>query len=136
MKTLTLPVLLFVITLNITYAQNIAAKDLNCKDSFELIQKYKGDSNFVLLDLRPENMFKDEHIEGAIFFDVFSDKFNDWAKTLNKEKVYFLYCTIGHRSKIALDKMKEMGFKTLYNLEKGIKEWKSEGYKTSKDIVK
>lgn len=115
-------------------AQDKTVKDLSCKESFELIQKHKGDTNFVIVDLSPEKTYKDEHIENAIFFDVLPDKYEKWAKGLNKNKTYLLYCTVGKRSRIGFDKMKSMNFKYLYHLSGGLRIWKKEGYATSKTI--
>ncbi len=61
-------------------------------------------------------MYDEEHIENSIYYDVFSEDFENWVSKLNKDKVYLLYCTIGHISGIALDKMKQMDFKNLYHL--------------------
>ncbi|HJX72503.1 MAG TPA: rhodanese-like domain-containing protein [Bacteroidales bacterium] len=73
------------------------------------------------------------HIENSIYHDVFSEDFEDWLSQLNKEKIYLLYCNVGHRSGIALNKMKEMGFKNLYHLYEGIREWIKQGFKTAKN---
>jgi len=55
-------------------------------------------------------MFSKEHIEGAIYHDVFAADIDEWLQSLDKTKTYLIYCTIGHRSGIAFNKMKEMGF--------------------------
>ena len=114
------------------YAQENRYIELTCREAIEIIQLHIDDPNFVIVDLRPEKMYNDEHIQGAIFFDVFSDQFNSWANSLDKNKTYLLYCTIGHRSKIGFEKMKSMGFKYLYHMYEGIKAWTSQGYKTVK----
>jgi rhodanese-related sulfurtransferase len=75
-------------------------------------------------------MFEVEHIEDAIYYDVFSEDFNNWVSLLNKNKTYLLYCTVGNRSGIALNRMKQMGFNNLYHLFEGIKEWKKQGFVT------
>ena len=77
-------------------------------------------------------MYQEEHIENSIYCDVFSAEFDGWVNGLNKDKIYLLYCNAGKRSKVALEKMKEIGFKNLYHLYEGIRIWKSQGYTTSK----
>ena len=113
-------------------AQNNEAENITCEQAFELIQEYLDDPDFVILDLRPESMHNAEHIENSIFYDVFSDDFEKWIDKFDKEKTYLLYCTKGHRSGIALEKMKKMGFTNLYHLYQGIVGWKEQGYETVK----
>ena len=121
-----------VVSFNVTESQNLITKDVTCHEAFEIIQLHLDDPDFVIIDLRPENMYNDEHIAGAIYFDVFSDQFESWINKMDRDKTYLLYCSIGKRSKMGFDKMKSMGFEHLYNMDKGIKAWKSEGYKTVK----
>lgn len=116
----------------VIYAQENGYRELTCREAFEIIQLHINDPDFVIVDLRPEKMYNDEHIQGAVFFDVFSGQFNDWVNSLNKNKTYLLYCTIGKRSRIGFDKMKSMGFKHLYHMYEGINAWASQGYKTVK----
>ena len=127
-----LSLVLIVVTINITKAQNDVIKGVTCHEAFELIQLHLDDPNFVIIDLRPEKMYMDEHIQDAIYYDVFSKQFDAWANNLDKNKTYLLYCTIGKRSKIAFDKMKSMGFKHLYHMSEGIKTWAGGSYKTVK----
>ena len=124
----------FVITFSIvlTYAQGNNYIELTCREAFEIIQRHIDDPNFEIIDLRPEKMYNDEHIPSAIFFDVFSDQFNNWVNSLDKDKTFLLYCSIGKRSRIGFDKMKSIGFKHLYHMYEGIKTWTSQGYKTVK----
>ena len=106
-------------------------ENITCKDASDLIQKRSKDNSFIILDLRPEGMFKKEHIRNAIFRDVFEEGFQDWLDELDKHKTYLLYCNVGYRSGIAMEKMKQAGFKHLYHLEKGIREWKNQGFPTT-----
>jgi rhodanese-related sulfurtransferase len=115
------------IALSCSLAQYEGPENITCKEAPELIQKLEKDSSFVILDLRPESMFKEGHLENAKFHDVFADDFENWLKDLDKNQTYLLYCNRGHRSGIAMEKMKEMGFKNLYHLYEGIREWKKQG---------
>ncbi len=126
-------VISFLLTvLNFSMAQNTNTENITCQQAYDLIQKHSNDTNFIIIDLRPENMYNEEHIENSIYYDVFSEEFDSWVSKLDKGKVYLLYCTIGHRSGIALDKMKQMGFRNLYHLYEGIREWKKQGFITVK----
>ena len=103
-------------------------KDVTCQQALEIIQKHHQDKNFVIIDFRTEEMFAQSHINGAICYDVFSKDIDDWLKTLDKNKSYLIYCTIGHRSGIALAKMKEMGFVNILHMHEGLGRWKTLGY--------
>lgn len=118
-----------------TFAQDSESENLTCPEAFAIIQKLKNDTNFIILDLRTQAMYDEEHIENAIVRDVFSGGFDTWVSKLNKEKIYLLYCTRGHRSSIALEKMRQMGFKNLYHLYQGIIEWKKQGFQTIKKLL-
>jgi rhodanese-related sulfurtransferase len=120
------------IVLNFSIAQNNEIENITCLQAVDLIQKFRNDTNFIIIDLRPENMYNEEHIENSIYYDVFSENFENWVNELNKDKVYLLYCNAGHRSGIALNKMKQLGFRNLYHLYEGLQEWKRQGFITIK----
>ena len=90
MKTVAISICLVFCVFNISISRDIVSKDLTCKQSFDLIEKHRDDTNVTIIDLRPEYMYRMEHIENAIFFDVYSDRFDSWANALDKEKIYLL----------------------------------------------
>lgn len=104
-------------------------ENISCEQASVILQKYKNDGNFVIIDFRPLEKFKTAHIAGAIYYDVFLPEVDRWLDKLDKSKTYFIYCTIGHRSSIALGKMKKLNFKKVYHLFEGIRKWQELGYK-------
>lgn len=125
-----LPMTLIVLLPCFVEAQDIFYKDVTCREAAELIQMKSDESDFCIVDLRPEKMYNEDHIAGAIFIDVFSKDFDNWMTEQDKNKTYLLYCTSGKRSKTAFDKMKEAGFRHLYHMNEGIRTWIEKGYKT------
>ena len=111
-------------------AEEPRKEDISCKQAWELIQKHKADTNFVIVDFRPKEIFDEAHIEDAIYFDVFDKGIDEWLKGLDKNRTYLIYCTIGFRSGIGLEKMKKLGFKNIYHMYQGLERWQEEGYKT------
>ncbi len=105
-------------------------QNVSCQQARDLIRGHQGDSNFVILDFRTKEMFDQAHIEGAIVHDAFSPDIDTWLESLDKNKVYLIYCTLGHRSGIALDKMKGMKFKNILHMHEGLAQWKKLGYET------
>jgi len=105
-------------------------RDVTCQQALDLIRRHAADSAFVILDFRTLEMFDRGHLPGAICYDVFADGIDDWLKTLDSGKTYLIYCTVGHRSGIALDKMKQLGFRKIYHMVEGLKQWNALGYET------
>ena len=97
------------------------------KDAFELIQKNKGNSNFVILDIRTPEEFRDGHIEGAVNVDFRSENFGREIDRLDRNKTYFVYCRTGNRSYDALNLMGPIGFRSIVRLAGDINGWKSAG---------
>jgi len=123
-KTLFIILLLF----NIGCSQETAKEDISCKQAWDLIQKYKADSNFVIIDFRPKEKYDYAHIDGAIYYDVFLPDVDGWIQSQDTSKTYLIYCTIGHRSRIGLNKMKELNFQNLYHIHEGLRKWQAEGF--------
>jgi rhodanese-related sulfurtransferase len=105
-------------------------ENISCEQAREVIQDRRRDPNFVILDFRTKEMFEAAHIEGAVVHDVFSPDIDAWLESQDKNKVYLIYCTLGHRSGIALEKMKEMAFVNILHMHEGISRWRQLGYET------
>lgn len=129
MKNLFTFILIFAIVSNMS-SQEPVTRDITCSQALNLIQSFGCDTGFVIIDLRPQLMYDEGHIENAISYDVYSDQFESWIEELDKNNHYLLYCNIGQRSRIGMEKMEALGFKNLYHLYEGLVKWKSEGYST------
>ena len=85
-----------------------------------------------LVDVRTPEEFNEGHLGNAINIDVTADDFDAKVVGLDKEKPVMVYCKSGGRSAKASARLKELGFKTITDLEGGITNWKSE----NKPVVK
>lgn len=81
----------------------------------------------TLIDVRTPGEFAAGHIAGARNVDVEGPDFAQQIGTLDKNAHYAVYCRSGHRSRIALDKMRQAGFGDMTGLEGGISAWVSAG---------
>ncbi len=99
------------------------------KQAQQLIQKEKDNSNFAIIDIRTPTEFESGHIENASLIDYYSKNFLKKMQKLDKNKIYLIYCRSSNRSTKALSLIKDMGFKSLYNMGKGINGWTENGYK-------
>ena len=106
-------------------------ENITSQEAFSLIQDNKDNPNFVIIDVRTPKEFAQEHIENAINIDYNSETFRDELDRLDKDNTYLIYCRSGARSGKALDMMKELNFREVYNLG-GIIDWKAEGLPTVK----
>jgi rhodanese-related sulfurtransferase len=98
--------------------------------AFDLIEDNRDNPNFVIIDVRGAGSFAAEHIENAINIDSSAEDFNAQLETLDKTKVYLVYCAIGQRSAAAGETMAGLGFIEVYIIDGGIEQWKAAGLPT------
>ena len=107
-------------------------EDITPQEAFTLIQNNQNNPDFVIIDVRTPAEFAEEHIANATNIDFHSEDFRNMLNTLDKNKIYLIYCAVGGRSGSALDIMAELNFKEVYNILGGINLWKAEGFPTVK----
>ena len=77
-----------------------------------------------LVDVRTSKEYDAGHIDDAINIDVLDDAvFTEKFQDLDKEKPIYIYCQMGGRSKKASQKLKDLGFKTIFDYSGGYGEW-------------
>src|SRR5215204_6524645 len=119
----------FVLINSQTFAQTT---DLS-SDEF---QKSSSKDNIQILDVRTQAEYNSGHIKNAFLVDwTQRDVFEERIKYLDKNKPVYAYCLVGGRSSAAAARLKELGFKEVYNLQGGIKAWK-EASKPVEGVVK
>jgi thioredoxin len=84
-------------------------------------------SNLQIVDVRTSEEYASGHLNQAKNIDYNADNFKTEIAKLDKTKPTFIYCLSGGRSGSALDEMKALGFKEVYNMQGGIMKWKSAG---------
>jgi rhodanese-related sulfurtransferase len=107
-------------------------ENITPEEAYISIQENEDNPNFVILDVRTPEEFLGEYIENAVNLDYYSDTFRNDLDKLDKNKTYFIYCRSGRRSENALNIMKELDFREVYNMLGGIIKWKSERLPTTK----
>lgn len=88
--------------------------------------------DIVLIDVRTPEEFASGHLENAVNMNYFDSDFDVQLKTLDKNKTVYLYCKSGRRSANAAEKLEDMGFVKIYDLEGGILSWQAKGLTLSK----
>jgi len=103
------------------------SENLSPREAHRLISIHEEDLDFVIVDLRTPQEYARGKIKKAINLDYHSPAFIDDLKKLNKEKTYLIYCLANVRSANALKLMGHLGFREVYNLLGGIRQWYHEG---------
>lgn len=105
-------------------------KELPPKAFQEQLSQQKGEAQLV--DIRTPKEYKDGHLVTALNINFYDKDFKTQMAQLKKEESIYVYCAAGGRSGKASKKLKEMGFKTVYDLDGGYNKWNKAGLKTSK----
>lgn len=80
-----------------------------------------------LLDVRTAGEYNGGHIQHALLADwKDQNEFSRRIGFIDKDKPVYVYCLGGGRSAAAAAKMREMGYKEVYELKGGINAWKAE----------
>jgi rhodanese-related sulfurtransferase len=88
------------------------------------------DKSVQLVDVRTPEEFASGHIEGAVLIDFYDTDFGERIGKLDKNKPVMVYCAAGGRSGSTAEKLNKMGFKKVYDLDGGMRAWRSAGKKT------
>lgn len=71
----------------------------------------------ILIDVRTEDEYNEEHIDGAILFtldDITEESAQDIIR--NKNSVVIVYCRSGNRSSQAVSTLENLGYTKVYDL--------------------
>ncbi len=103
------------------------SNSVNTIDAKLFAEKLKTNENLQLLDVRTPEEYSVEHIGDAKNVNWNGDDFVAKVNSYDKSKPIFVYCKVGGRSAQAANKLAELGFKEIYNLDGGIMKWKAQG---------
>ena len=83
------------------------------------------DPRMQIVDARTPQEFKEGHIPGAVNIDINNKEFTRQTGSLDKTRPVAVYCRSGRRSKIAAEKLTDIGFEVT-ELDGGIITWEGE----------
>ena len=84
-------------------------------------------NNTQLIDVRTPEEYAGGHLKNAINMNYSSDDFEEELGKLDKSKPVLVYCLSGGRSSRAANKIQDMGFSAVYNMDGGIMKWSNTG---------
>ncbi|GAB3516024.1 thioredoxin domain-containing protein [Emticicia fontis] len=88
-------------------------------------EKIKELPNETVLDVRTPEEFSKGHLIDSKNINWKDADFASRVEQMDKSKPVFVYCLSGMRSAAAATKMREMGFKEVYELDGGIMKWRA-----------
>ena len=90
-------------------------------------QQIVDDGGAVILDVRTPEEFAAGHLPGAININVEASDFDTKVAGLDESAETLVYCQTGNRSGVATDKMADLGFTDVSDLQGGIEAWAAAG---------
>ena len=99
-------------------------KEYRFKDSIyenEFMGIVNNNPNVILLDVRSKQEYDEGHLKGAINIPVYELEYRAENELRDKNSVIIAYCSAGIRSRKAIGILKKLGYKSLYNVEDGVK---------------
>ena len=92
-------------------ANAVGFKTLSMAEGIEMA---KGNPKAVIVDVRRDDEYKAGHIPGALLLTLEKITKESAAKVLpDKSQMIFIYCRSGRRSKIAANKLLDLGYTNL-----------------------
>jgi len=92
--------------------------------STEVYKEIINDTNLTLIDVRTPEEFEKGALPGAINIDYFDEEnFYKSYDAFDRNEPIYLYCRTGNRSLKTAEKLIEMGFEEIYDMEGGYVQW-------------
>jgi len=89
-----------------------------CQISAPELKHIRNSEGIHILDVRAFSEFKEQHLEGGI--NIPAPDLRERYKELDKEKEYYVICSTGHRSSLAISILRQKGFHYLINVAGGM----------------
>ncbi|MFC5684082.1 rhodanese-like domain-containing protein [Flavobacterium sp. MAHUQ-51] len=123
------PLLTLVILFTIISCQSQTSESIKTIKVTAFAKEIKSSKKPQLLDVRTPTEYTEGHIDNALNIDWQGSHFEHEVQKLDKNKAVYVYCRSGKRSLKASEKLAELGFKKIYNLDGGFLQWTSENQK-------
>lgn len=102
------------------------AKNVTTVEVSDFATALQADANAQLLDVRTPKEYLSQHINNATNINWNDAQFAQNVVKLDKTKTVYVYCLSGGRSKQAANKMAELGFTKIVDLQGGILKWNAQ----------
>ena len=89
-----------------------------CQVSAPELEALRKKDNIQILDVRAVSEFEEHHMEEAV--NIPTPDLRERYRELDKEKQYYVICSTGHRSNLAISLLLQRGFEQLVNVAGGM----------------
>lgn len=97
-------------------------KQISMEEAISMMEK---ESDYIILDVRTEEEFKERHIPDAINIPNETISSAEIPELPEKDQLILVYCRSGNRSKQASQKLADLGYTNIVEFG-GIKDWTGE----------
>lgn len=94
-------------------------------DMNEAVEMMENEKDYIILDVRTEQEFEEQHIPNAINVPNETIGTKEISELPDKEQLLMVYCRSGNRSKQASEKLVEIGYSNIVEFG-GMKDWPGE----------
>lgn len=120
--------LVTLIAFAITSCNGQASKNIKTIDAISFSKEIQSTSDTQILDVRTPEEYAAGHLIKAQNVNWLSADFVSNTSKYDKTKPVFVYCKIGGRSHKAAEKLAELGFTNVIEMEGGIMKWDAAGF--------
>ncbi|RFC55858.1 rhodanese-like domain-containing protein [Brumimicrobium aurantiacum] len=119
--------LLLILGILLTFASSVFGQDI-ASERHERVDKTEfkeaiESGDFILLDIRSVEEYQESTIEGSKLVEFNNGDLDHVFSRLPKAQKYLIFSNNGVRSKVALTRMKELGFTYVLELDTGLSNW-------------
>ena len=83
--------------------------------------------DWLLIDVREQDEYRGGHLPGAVGCGRGILEYHIAGIEPDPEKEIVLYCRGGHRSALAADSLRQMGYRNVHSMIGGFRQWSEEG---------
>ncbi len=98
----------------------------------EVKNKIDRGDKFLLVDVREESEFAQDHLPGAIHLGRGIIERDIEERVPDPTTSIVLYCGGGYRSALAADNLQKMGYTNVLSMDSGIRGWREKAYPLTK----
>jgi rhodanese-related sulfurtransferase len=91
------------------------------------------DENFLLIDVREESEYANDHLPGAIHLGKGVIERDIEERVPQLDTALVLYCGGGYRSALAADNLQKMGYTSVLSMDGGIRGWREKRFPLTKE---
>jgi rhodanese-related sulfurtransferase len=99
----------------------------------EVKTRLERGEKFVLVDVREESEYAQDHLPGAIHLSKGIIERDIEERVADPATPMVLYCGGGFRSALAADNLQKMGYRNVLSMAGGVRAWRSKGFSFTRD---